>query len=172
MSVKYTEYRHWWHEWFLLTTRKYFWINHGKQSGFFQFEIIINVSVSSFRFIWIPMLWVYGHYKYFTLSVRGPTLRQILTSKVGPRTEKVNVGPVTCNSIYPTMANVSYLGLRYFQFHYQINVAVAWALSHHMPTCLLNNRCRSTWKKTFNGIPSKHKTFIQCWSNWRWTYVV
>ena len=26
---------------------------------FFQFEIIINVLVSSFRFIWIPMLWVY-----------------------------------------------------------------------------------------------------------------
>ena len=24
------------------------------------FSIIINVSVSSFRFIWIPMLWVYG----------------------------------------------------------------------------------------------------------------
>ena len=24
--------------------------------GFFQFEIIINVLVSSFRFIWIPML--------------------------------------------------------------------------------------------------------------------
>ena len=29
--------------------------------GFFQFEIIINISVSSFRFIWIPMLGVYGH---------------------------------------------------------------------------------------------------------------
>ena len=28
--------------------------------GFFQFESIITVSVSSFRFIWIPMLWVYG----------------------------------------------------------------------------------------------------------------
>ena len=30
--------------------------------GFFQFESIINVLVSSF--IWIPMLWVHGHYKY------------------------------------------------------------------------------------------------------------
>ena len=29
---------------------------------------------SSFCFIWIPMLWVYGHFKYFTLSVRGSTL--------------------------------------------------------------------------------------------------
>ena len=33
--------------------------------------IIIHVVVSSFRFIWILMLWVYGQYKYFTLSVRG-----------------------------------------------------------------------------------------------------
>ena len=33
--------------------------------GFFQFEIIINVLVSSFWFIWIPVLWVYGHHKYF-----------------------------------------------------------------------------------------------------------
>ena len=42
--------------------------------GFFQFEIIINVWVSCFRFIWIPMLWFYGHYKYLILSVRGSTL--------------------------------------------------------------------------------------------------
>ena len=41
---------------------------------FFQFEIIINVLVSCLRVIWIPMLWVYGRYKYFTLSVRGATL--------------------------------------------------------------------------------------------------
>ena len=32
---------------------------------FFQFEIIKNGVDSSFLFIWIPMLWVYGHYKYF-----------------------------------------------------------------------------------------------------------
>ena len=32
--------------------------------GFLQFEKIINVQVSSLWFIWIPMLWVYGHYKY------------------------------------------------------------------------------------------------------------
>ena len=28
---------------------------------FVQFDIIINVLVSSFRFIWIPLLLVYGH---------------------------------------------------------------------------------------------------------------
>ena len=32
--------------------------------GFFQFEIIINVLVNSFRFFWIRMVWVYGHYKH------------------------------------------------------------------------------------------------------------
>ena len=31
--------------------------------GYFQFEIIINVLVNSFRFSRIPMVWVYGHYK-------------------------------------------------------------------------------------------------------------
>ena len=35
-----------------------------RPKGYFQFEIILNVLVSSFRFIWIPMLWVYG---YFTV---------------------------------------------------------------------------------------------------------
>ena len=41
---------------------------------FSQFEIIINISVTYFHFIWIPMLWaLYGHYKYITLSVLGPT---------------------------------------------------------------------------------------------------
>ena len=44
------------------------------QIVFCHFEIIINILVSSFRFIWIHMLWVYGHYKYFTLPVGGSTL--------------------------------------------------------------------------------------------------
>ena len=42
------------------------------------------------------MLWLYGYYKYFTLSVfRRQNLtsdrRQILTSKDGPRAERVNM---------------------------------------------------------------------------------
>ena len=58
---------------------------------------IINVLVSPFRFIWIPMLWAYCHYNMFTLTVRGSTLvvrntefdvyrRQIMSTKVYPRT--------------------------------------------------------------------------------------
>ena len=41
---------------------------------FIQFEIIINVLVSSFCFILIPMLWVHDHYKYFIFWLRGLTL--------------------------------------------------------------------------------------------------
>ena len=41
---------------------------------FILFEIIIKVLVSSFWFIWIPLLWVYGHY-IFLLSQRGDRLQ-------------------------------------------------------------------------------------------------
>ena len=52
-----------------------------KNIGFFQFEITINVLVSSFRLIWIPMLWVCGHQKYFnSLSVGIFLIRHNLTS--------------------------------------------------------------------------------------------
>ena len=50
--------------------------------GLFQFEIIINVLVSTFWFIWIPMLWVYDQYKYFNsfsagINFRRPNLTSI-----------------------------------------------------------------------------------------------
>ena len=66
---------------------------------FFYYEIVINILVSSFRFIWIPVFWVYGHCKYFHFFQRGDRLsmsesddfrRQNLTSKVGLRAERVN----------------------------------------------------------------------------------
>ena len=63
--------------------------------GFFQFEIILNVLVRSFRLMWILIFWVAGHYKYVLLSVLGPSLyvriyrRQIRTYKDGPRAERV-----------------------------------------------------------------------------------
>ena len=48
-----------------LTTLKYLVYTMETKGHCIQFEIIINVSVCSFWFIWIRMLWVYGHYKYF-----------------------------------------------------------------------------------------------------------
>ena len=90
-----------------LATLKYFCINHWDKKFLFLIWNHYKSSFSFFRSIWIPMVWVYGHYKYFTLSVRGPTLdvriwrlksdvyrRQILMSKVGPRAERGNTSQV------------------------------------------------------------------------------
>ena len=56
-----------------LTTLTYVYIKNGNQR-FFPFEIIINVLVTSFRLIWLPIC--YGstailYYKLLILSVRG-----------------------------------------------------------------------------------------------------
>ena len=58
-----------------------FLYNPWEPKGFIQFEIIINVLVSSFWFIWIPMLWVCDHYKYcYSYSAGIDFSRQNLTS--------------------------------------------------------------------------------------------
>ena len=52
-----------------------------KPKGFFQFDIIINVLVSSFWFILIHMLWFCGHYTFFNSFSAGIDFRrQNLTS--------------------------------------------------------------------------------------------
>ena len=55
----------------------YFCVNYGDQRFFFQFNVIINrpILVNLFRFIRIFMLWVYGHYTYFTLWTSQSTVR-------------------------------------------------------------------------------------------------
>ena len=67
---------------------------------YFQFEIIINVLFSAFRFRLNTILWVYGHYKYVNFFSRGDRLytsesdvckRQNLTYKDGFRGEKVTL---------------------------------------------------------------------------------
>ena len=52
-----------------LKDQTYFCIDHA-------FEIIINALVSSSRFIWIPMLWVYGRSKYFYCHSAGIDFRR------------------------------------------------------------------------------------------------
>ena len=50
-------------------------------NDFFPFGIIIKVLVNSFLLIWIPMLWVYSHFKYFyTYSAGIDFRRRNLTS--------------------------------------------------------------------------------------------
>ena len=45
-----------------------------RPKGFSQIETILNVLVISFRFILIPMLWVYGHYNCFNSFSAGTSL--------------------------------------------------------------------------------------------------
>ena len=77
-------------------------INIFTLTWFFKFKIIIRIVVSSFCFIWIPMLWVHGHYKYFISFGAGNDFRrqsitstlyrrQILTINVDPRTVRANL---------------------------------------------------------------------------------
>ena len=54
---------------------KYYCINRGEER---VFSIVINVLVTFFRYIWIPMLWVYGQYNLFKSFSAGITLDVII----------------------------------------------------------------------------------------------
>ena len=56
-----------------------------KPKSFVQFEFFINALVNSFWFIWIPMLSVYVHYKYFCSAESDVYKRQIPSTKINPR---------------------------------------------------------------------------------------
>ena len=58
---------------FTLTALKYVCINHGHQRVFYL-EVMINVLVSSFRFIWVPLLWYTATVYFLIIPVREPTL--------------------------------------------------------------------------------------------------
>ena len=66
------------------TTLKYYYIDH--RYLVFQVEILTNVLIGSFCFIWKP-IWLCH---CVNLPLRGSTSDQILTSKVDPRAEMVN----------------------------------------------------------------------------------
>ena len=69
----------------------------------FQFEIIIHTLVISPRFIWIPMLWAYGHYKFFffyKISAGINFRRQNLKSKINLHTETVNATVDVKNGLF------------------------------------------------------------------------
>ena len=95
----------------------FFYIHQEIKRFFVQFDIIINVLVRFFLFVWILILLVHGYYKYFTISLQGSTLtsesddhrRQILTSSVGPSAERV---------IVAMMLHFNKLEITYWNFHY------------------------------------------------------
>ena len=53
-----------------LKTLKYVCINHGDQRVFLNLKSSY-ILVSSFSFIWIPMLLIYGYYKYFYFTLNN-----------------------------------------------------------------------------------------------------
>ena len=62
-----------------METKSFFSIwNHNKSLGY-----------SSFRCIWVPMLWVYGHYKYS--SSYSEWIDFSIQYKVDPRAERVKI---------------------------------------------------------------------------------
>ena len=64
-----------------LKALKYFRINRGDQRVYFNLKTILDVLVSSFWFIRIPMLWVYGHYTHvYSYSAGINFIRQHLMS--------------------------------------------------------------------------------------------
>ena len=66
----------------------------------FQFEIIRHLLSSSFRFSWIPMLLVYGHYNIIP-SVRGLTLDvRIWRLKSIPALKGVNMEYIMASNKY------------------------------------------------------------------------
>ena len=73
-----------------IKTVTYFCINHRDQRCFFHFKIIMNVLVSSFRIIWIPVAICHGLTAVILLyTSESDVYSQILTYKDGPRTERV-----------------------------------------------------------------------------------
>ena len=105
---------------------------------FFSIEFIINVLVlSSFRFIWIPMLWVvYGHYKYLNcFSVETFFIRQNLTLtelRVYCHYKIVILlvrGPNFRRQNLTSMSVPALKGLRMFIVHYCIPIDIMhWAM--------------------------------------------
>ena len=80
---------------------------------FFQIEIIKNVFVRSFCFIWIPMVRVYGHYEYFNYFSAGTVfIRQNLTS-VDVRFWRINTAPSLKGSSTNIPRHTSYARIIY-----------------------------------------------------------
>ena len=95
--------------------------------------------VSYFRFIWIPMLWVYGHYKYFYSYSAGINYsRPNLTSKVDPRA--VMVKPLSHCPKFDSRGLVAVKGLKRWIFQWK-----PWRPKCFFPICYHHNCLRSFW---------------------------
>ena len=100
--------------------------------GFVKFEITINFLVSYFWLILIPMLWAYGHYKYFNSFIVVTVFkcqnleRQILTYKDGPRAERVK-----CVTAVPFNLGGLFTRLKYLYVDYALLTSCFFRLDLH-----------------------------------------
>ena len=94
VNKKWTDFLKYYLKWKLRTSLLWWIIPYFIQWILFNAEFfmksleIMTFLASSFRFIWIPMLWVYGHYKYFnsySVGIDFVYRCQISMTKVYPR---------------------------------------------------------------------------------------
>ena len=85
--------------------------------------------VSSFWFIWIPMLLVYDHYNFFTLTLWWSTLDvRLLTTKFDPRAVRIH-NAVIGNEMSVQHQHCQMFGLQVYEYsfftHFKLWIAVA-----------------------------------------------
>ena len=81
--------------------------------------------VGSFRFTWIPMSWVYGHYKWCTLSARGSTL------DAGPDGSFVSTGACKWNEMNRALGHLcAHIELGLVTWGYQVRIPVGTDMCH------------------------------------------
>ena len=131
-----------------------------KPKGCVQFKIIINVLVSSFRFIWIPMLRVYGHYVFFFfLSVQGSTLDvRIWRLKSIPRAERVKLVWLTVHLSSPKMTEDYHVAE-----YYNVSRCKIWAIIYKYIK-YINDSWSS--QSRFAGVPLVTKVLTIVWFVW------
>ena len=135
--------------------------------GFFQFEIFINVLVSSLRFIWIPMLWVHSHYKFINsfsagiVFIRPNRFWRRGAYKDDPRAERVN----QCETglMYNDPSRVMVKTTQSISIH-----RVCWTMCHTQPLSIIFQEIWVRWvhprnkQAKFTFLP-KHLSPCQLW---------
>ena len=113
---------------------------------YYQFKIITNGLVSSFTFIWIPMLWVYDHFFIFSTPLYVRIWRlQTSDSDVSRRSPSWKAYSFNLTKIYTHMKlclatathNLKWVKITHnYLFNWWPNIYKYWCLNTHF---VLNN---------------------------------
>ena len=171
-----------------LTARRYFCIDHGAQRVF-RFEIIITVSVSSFRFIWLPMLWVYGHYTYIYSSSAGIDFRRQNLTSTDVRFWRLKSIPALIYDYFKWYKNIwsPWFIQKYFSV-VRVGTHLSYVGDHvnggsvvikphcARSVCQLMNHCsaiyvsiatqiKKEWEQLYQEADDVYPMLVQCWSS-------